>query len=238
MAEGSKSDGKATSSKTKKAMGVSVTTDVSSLTLNTTTGNGTTVKKYTTCSDCDMFHDCSRGCLFWDKDAKQFKIKNFLAHKSATQINADGTKEPCKEWVAKLERYGFPKMGIVNQSDKDRVLADLKKCTSEMPLASVEERKRYADRKKRTVTQLATVSEGKSSRSSSTKKMEERMEELANQVLKVEGKLKKAKAKQKKSKSSGKKSRRSKEEDGSDSSSAPELLSDSDCSDSEGSYDN
>ena len=218
--------------KSKKAV-LSVTTDVSSMTLNTTASQQEgerTTPKYPACTDCGMFHNAVE-CPFWDKTRKLFKVKNFLGYRTATQINADGSSEPNKYWTDKLEKFGFRAMGITNPKDQQKILADLKKVASELPEASIEERRKYAEKQRNRPHQvnLATVPESSVSTDvAGPSKIEAKMLELANQVQKVEGQLKKARSKSRKTKT--KRSKRTKVSD-SDSSSAPDLMTSSDDSD-------
>jgi hypothetical protein len=227
--------------KSKKKSAVnSVTTDYSTLTMNTTVEPVQTQEaaKYRACSDCGMFHDMTNGCLFWDKAKKQFKVKNFLNHKTVRRIEADGSSVPDKFWLTKLEKFGFKAMGIEKAADKQKIVADLKKAAAAMPTASVEERRRFAERTRRFVN--LTTHEEESDSSSSA--MQGRLDVLANQVAKVEGKLRKARDKDKeprKTKSKkGTKSKAARKRTSSETSdsSLPPSGTDSDSEDSDGSY--
>jgi hypothetical protein len=230
--------------KDKKTNNTTVSTDLSTLTsMNTTTEQ----VKYSACADCGLFHDMNKGCLFWDKAKRQFKLKAFLAHRSVRQVNADGSSSLNKFWLKKLEQFGFPRMGITKDSDKEKIISDLKAAVKALPEATVEERRRYADTNKKFMN-LAKQEEVGSGPSNHV--LESKIDALLANQLSVEKKVKKMSrrkseklsAPERDSKPSGgkkkkKKTNRStskqKDEESSSSDSAPGLITDSSDDDSE-----
>jgi hypothetical protein len=143
--------------KKERKSNATVTTDVSTLTsLNTTTVSD----RPQPCAECRMFHEMSGGCKFWDKDKRMFNIGNFLKHRSVIQINADGSLTFNAFWKNKLISFGFPGMGITQEADKKKILDDIEAAIKKLPHASIEERKRYAEKNKRFINLATTEASG------------------------------------------------------------------------------
>ena len=209
-----------------------VSTDFSSMTLNTAmTGQQGGGERPPACPQCSMFHgELKAVCPFWDPETKVFKVKNFLKFRSVRQIEGDGSSKINDFWLNKLKTFGFRGMGITQETDKKKIVKDLKDAAAAMPQASVEERRKYAERNKKFMN-LATHEEGRS-----TTDLEDKIEKLTNQVQAMSNPSKKSSKKSKKSGSARKKMKKSKKseesEDSSSDDSAPDLESDS-SSDSE-----
>lgn len=130
--------------KDRKANSV-VATDVSSLTLNTTTNPRTSTGKYEICPSCSMFHgQLQKYCPFWDPANRTFKTQNFWRFRSVRKIEADGTSTVNGFWLKKLKQHGFKGMGILEAADQDKIINDLKALAAAAPIASIEERKKWA----------------------------------------------------------------------------------------------
>ena len=145
----------------RKANSVVVSTDYSSLTLNTTTsaGGGATARP-PACPHCGMFHgELKKTCPFWDPTTKTFKVKNFLGFRSVRKIEADGTSTVNDFWLKKLKNFGFRAMDITKEEDRQKIIKDLRAAAAAWPEASVEERRRYASENKRFMN-LAKIEEG------------------------------------------------------------------------------
>ena len=131
----------------KKVNAVSVSTDFSTLTLNTavTGKGGGRAPRYPCCKWCRLFHEAIQdGCPFWDATKREFKIGAFLKFRSVRLIGPDGSSTLSEYWVKKLYQYAFPSMGITADSDRLKIIADLKKAASKLPKASQAEIEKFA----------------------------------------------------------------------------------------------
>ena len=111
---------------------------------------------------------------FLVKDKKVFKVSNFVKHRSVRYINTDGTSSLNRFWAIKLNKFGFPVMGITEKKDKDKVISDLNKVLAAIPKATEEEKAKFVDKNKKfmalSVMEDGAVSEpSKSSKSSKSK---------------------------------------------------------------------
>jgi hypothetical protein len=136
---GAKPEKKKQASKT-----LSVSTDFSSLTMNTHFVKGDGGSRYTLCKTCSLFHK-DGTCLFWDKTKKKFNHQAFFNHRSVREIKADGSSQLSDYWTKKLKQFAFPKMNITAKDTQDRIINDLKALASKQPKASKEEIERFAE---------------------------------------------------------------------------------------------
>jgi hypothetical protein len=191
--------------KDRKANNTVVSTDLSTLTSLNTTANG--VERPSPCTECRMFHDNSGsgGCPFWDSENKMFHVKAFLKHRSARQICADGSSKVNPFWLNKLQNFGFPGMKIFKASDQKKIIDDLNTAAKNWPIASVEERKRYADRNRKYIN-MALTEDGDTSENAS---LHAKLDALSNHInvgaaaadpSKSSGKVSRKKSKKKKKK--------------------------------------
>jgi len=224
--------------KQRKANSTVVTTDYSTLTVNsvaTEKGGDKSKQRAPMCGQCKLYHwPTDEVCPFWDPEKKQFKIKNFLNFSTVRKIEKDGSSTVNEFWIQKLKHFGFKGMGITREQDQKKILKDLKTAAEQWPTASIEERNKYAEKRK-LMTQLTTLGE----------EQQGGQDMLVNQVGawttvvgKAESKRKaKATSAKKKKKSSKKKEQKKKgsgkgdsdsEPSSDDSSSGPDVITDSD----------
>jgi hypothetical protein len=165
--ESSWEKGRTDRKKDRKANSVVVSTDYSSLTLNTTTSaGGGSGGRPPACPSCGLFHgELKKSCPFWDPEKKLFKVKNFLEFRSVRQIGADGSSTVNDFWLKKLKTFGFRAMDITSEDDRAKIIKDLKSAAAAWPIASVEERRRYAAENKKFIN-LAKIEEGSLAKSS------------------------------------------------------------------------
>jgi hypothetical protein len=130
----------------KKVNAISVSTDLSTLTLNTTTTGGKgKFTKYPCCLGCRLFHEVGKdGCPFWIAAKREFQVGAFLKHRSVRLIGPDGTSTLSAYWIKKLYQYAFPSLGITEEKDRLKIIADLKKAASRLPKASQAEIEKFA----------------------------------------------------------------------------------------------
>lgn len=138
---------------------VALSSDVSTLTLNTV-ATSTITPKGRPCQTCAMFHGPPQDtCPFWDQTKRRFNILNFLKFRSVRQIAADGSSTVNDYWLKKLKLYGFRGMGITDEAERNKILKDLKDTAANFPAATIEERRRWnADNK--AFIHMAKIEEG------------------------------------------------------------------------------
>jgi len=122
----------------------SVTTDFSTLTMNTTTtagGQGGQGRpNFRVCDSCRLFHQKDgKKCLFWDAATRKFGVKAFLLYRSVRLIGADGKSTLSKYWSDKLLRWTFPHIGVTAEGDKQKILKDLRDAAAALPKATASE---------------------------------------------------------------------------------------------------
>ena len=152
--------GKGDYSSSRKTNNTVISTDFSALTLNTGI-SGKTVKARP-CTDCGLFHPeyNTKDCPFYDPVKKLFKVNAFIGHRTVRQIHGDGSSSPNEYWMSKLRQFSFPAMGITRDEDKQKIIKDIKTAISQLPEASVEERRKYKDENKRFINMAKIEYEG------------------------------------------------------------------------------
>jgi hypothetical protein len=141
--------------RTSKAM--SVTTDFSSLTMNTHYVKGDGGSRFTLCRDCSLFHEAG-VCPFWDKSKKKFNSPAFFKHRSVREIKEDGSSQISEYWIKKLYQFAFPKMSITAKATQEQIIKDLRALATKQPKASKEEIQKFAERQSKFVN-LAEMEE-------------------------------------------------------------------------------
>jgi hypothetical protein len=126
---------------------VGISTDFSTLTVNSVA----TPAYPPPCDSCGLYHEMSKGCLFYNKETKVFGVGNFIKHRAVRQINGDGTSVLNPFWMKKLDQYAWKAMGITNEDDRKKIVKDLKAAIARLPEATVAERRAYAEQHKRFV---------------------------------------------------------------------------------------
>jgi hypothetical protein len=102
--------------------------------------------------------DHGSECPIWDRDKRIFNVKNFVRYKQVVKIHADGNRSLTPFWKGKLISFGFPGMNIHKETDQKKIFDDITSEIKKMPVATVEERRQYAERAKG-LTNLATTTE-------------------------------------------------------------------------------
>ena len=97
--------------------------------------------KYTPCNVCRLYHDTSKGCQFVDQKNKRFRVQKFLQHGNVRHILPSGDSIVSDYWIDKLKKYTFPALEIEKESDKAKIISELKKAAAELPRVTQEERK-------------------------------------------------------------------------------------------------
>jgi len=162
----------------------SVNTDFSSLSMNTTVGGlAGGEPKYSPCPDCGIFHDYKRGCIFWDPVKRVFKLKAFLDWRTVTEVKADGTSVLSEFWMRKLKMFGFRAMGITEEKDQAKIIQQLRDELKGRPLATVEERRAYAAKNRRTNLALQVEGAGREEVNS----LQAKVVALTNKLQSLEG---------------------------------------------------
>ena len=122
-----------TDRKKAKKIANSVVTECSSLTMNTNTEPTGKRVKYTPCSTCRLYHDTSKGCQFVDQKNKRFRVQKFLQHGNVRHILPSGESIVSDYWIDKLKKYIFPALEVAKESDKAKIISELKKAAAELP---------------------------------------------------------------------------------------------------------
>jgi hypothetical protein len=143
-------------SKRDRKVNATVATDVSTLTsLNASIDQ----PRSKPCSECRLYlHPGTTECPIWDRDKRIFNVKNFVRYKQVVKIHADGNRSLTPFWKGKLISFGFPGMNIHKETDQKKIFDDINSEIKKMPVATVEERRQYAERAKG-LTNLATTTE-------------------------------------------------------------------------------
>jgi len=132
--------------KPKRERGVlSVSTDLSSITNNTTTVTGGK-KRYPICKWCRLFHEASPDdkCKFWDEVKRIFRTKAFIMHRGVRVIDKKGVSTVSEYWIKKLKQYSFGAFGVNKDSDREKIIRDLHKAAADLPKATPDEIAKYA----------------------------------------------------------------------------------------------
>jgi hypothetical protein len=172
----------------KKTRGAnSVTTDVSTITMNTTTtGAG---RRAPPCATCKLFHDPKDGggCPFWNSKTKAFQVKAYLKHRNVRVIGADGKSSVSGFWIKKLQQWALPALGITTTADVRKIIEELKAAAQKLPVASKEEVEVAAKDAQRFAAMVEREDPGRS----------KELQEEKNMVLSVASKYQEPKKKKK-----------------------------------------
>ena len=172
--------------------------------MNTTTESTGKRVKYTPCSTCRLYHDTSKGCQFVDQKIKRFRVQKFLQHGNVRHILPSGDSIVSDYWIDKLKKYTFPALEIEKESDKAKIISELKKAAAELPRVTQEERKTLQQESKKMINiAMEGADQG------TLVELQEQLQVLTNQVEVLRSK----KSKSSKGKKSRKKSSREEEED-------------------------
>jgi hypothetical protein len=204
----------------KKARGAnSVTTDVSTITMNTTaTGAGR--GRAPPCATCRLFHDPKEGggCPFWNSKTKAFQVKAYLKHRNVRVIGADGKSSVSGFWIKKLQQWALPALGITSTGDVRKIIEELKAAAQKLPVASKEEVEAAAKDAQRFAAMVEREDPGRN----------KELQDEKNMVLSVASKYEEPSKKKKKEKSKKKAvESESESEEDSDSESEDDSLSSS-----------
>ena len=150
---------KADRKRERKANAVTISSDMSTLTLNTAVTSQMT-PKLQPCLICGIFHGPpEKTCPFWDPVKRVFNILNWLKFRSVRVVKADGTSELNSFWLKKLKVHGFRGMGINKEEERKKIIADLEAAVARLPIVPPEERRRLARENQRFIN-MARIEEG------------------------------------------------------------------------------
>ena len=128
--------------------------------MNTTMESAEKKNKYSPCSVCRLFHDTTNGCQFVDKNKKKFRANQFLKHGNIRHILPSGDSVVSDYWIEKLKKYTFPALEITKESEKNKILAELKRAAEELPKVSEEERKEWNKKNRQMINVALESAEG------------------------------------------------------------------------------
>jgi hypothetical protein len=138
----------------------SLSTDFSTLTLNTTASGGKSggYSQFPLCKWCSLFHELAGNgkCPFWDVEKKIFKITAFLKHRGVRNIMGDGSSKVSEYWIKKLNHFTFPNLKITDEETKKKIINDLRKAAQNLARATPAEMEQHA-KNSQTFVSLATT---------------------------------------------------------------------------------
>jgi hypothetical protein len=221
--------GKDKDKKKKKKAVNSVSTDFSTLTLNTLQTGKKEFVKYPLCPGCRLYHakDKNGNCPFVKRESNGhmvFKILEYLKHRSVRQIGPDGKSTVSEYWIKKLFQYVFPSLGIVDEEMKKKIVRELREAATKLPKATTAEMESHA-KNSQTYVSMASVQDNAHI---NLMKMESDMMVNAVAKMKADKKAKNYKVKRKKAREVAKDAAKEEEEDDSESESEEEDSQDSD----------
>jgi hypothetical protein len=131
-------------------MANSVSTDVSTLTMNTVSGGGgrggaaSGAQKFTPCSTCSMFHRAADDgkCPLVDSKGRH-RQSAMMSHRSTTEIGREGKKRLSEYWRKKYLQFLFPKLKY-SDAEADNAIKDLRDAIEKQPKASRAEIEKFA----------------------------------------------------------------------------------------------